>query len=289
MEHIQVAALRTSKGTLQDSDLDIIEFYSTKDALGFYPDGVIICNPTALHVESALPFLERGIKVLIEKPISHTVEEAQKLEPYKELLRIAYCLRFLPIYEKLKDIFSKEKPFKVGFKRSYYLPNWHSNADYKKEYVARKDLGGGVIRTLSHEIDLAVDWFGSPVRVDGLIDKVSYLEIDTDDYAFFSLKTTQGIRVNYELDLFSPTNINRGEAFTTAGKYSWDTENLAFQDYIGKNATELHTPNTNDLNAIYVSQLKDFITFIETGISGNATYKDALTTLEIIESIEKDA
>ena len=154
---LELASLRTSKGTLKEN-IEIQEFYNFEDAFHFRPVGVIISNPTALHVETALPFLQKGIKLLIEKPVSHTLAESKLLLPYSKLLRIAYCMRFHSLNDIIKSILQKEKVYKVGFKRSFYLPKWHPYADYRIEYTAKKELGGGVIRTLSHEIDLMLHY-----------------------------------------------------------------------------------------------------------------------------------
>ncbi len=43
------------------------------------PDGVIVASPNSLHVESGLDCVEYGIPILIEKPISDSVEEAVRL------------------------------------------------------------------------------------------------------------------------------------------------------------------------------------------------------------------
>jgi hypothetical protein len=74
-------------------------------------------------------------------------------------------MRFYPVNPFLKQLFKDEIPFKVGFKRSFYLPKWHPYADYRKEYTALKTLGGGVIRTLSHEIDLSLTGLESPMKL----------------------------------------------------------------------------------------------------------------------------
>ena len=42
-------------------------------------DAVTIAAPTALHHQIALPLLERGIPVLVEKPITRTIQEAEAL------------------------------------------------------------------------------------------------------------------------------------------------------------------------------------------------------------------
>ena len=284
--NVDVAAFRTSRGTLKEPS-GIQEFFSLKEALEFDPDGVIVANPTSLHISSALPFLRAGKKVLIEKPISHDIEDAEILNEYKDNLRVAYCMRFLPLASFFKSKFNEEPPFKISFKRSYYLPKWHPYADYRKEYTARKELGGGVIRTLSHEIDLGCYWLGSPVSTTGVTDKISFLELDTDDFAFFTLKADNGCRINFELDFFSPENINYGEAFTSKGKYFWDLNGFKFTPY-EKNVY----PNDfeHDLNAytqMYQLQMVDFIEFLKTGKSVNATFEESIEVLRIIKTIDE--
>jgi predicted dehydrogenase len=285
IDGVVTAALRTKKGEISDKS-EITEFYNLKDALNFEPDGVIISNPTSLHVETALPFLKKGIKVLIEKPIDTAIENAQKLEPYKNSLKIAYCMRFHPLSLYLKDLFKKERPFKVGFRRSFFLPKWHPYADYRKEYTALKSLGGGVIRTLSHEIDLSLDWFGMPLEIQGVVDKISFLEIDTDDYAFFTTKY-RNTRINFELDFFSPTNINTGEAFTGKGKYEWGSEGVYFTPYEGNETTLVFSLTPEAPVQMYQHQIEDFCKFVSGNSSQNATYEDGINVLKIIDHVEK--
>ena len=42
-------------------------------------DAVIVAVPTELHAEVAVPFLERGVPVLVEKPISRSLEDADRM------------------------------------------------------------------------------------------------------------------------------------------------------------------------------------------------------------------
>jgi predicted dehydrogenase len=284
IDGIELAALRTSKGLLTNST-PITAFYTLEEALAFQPDGVIISNPTALHVETALPFLKVGCKVLIEKPIDDHFEKAEKLEPYKDLIRVAYCMRFHPTMQYLKTKFKEEQPFKVGFKRSFYLPKWHPYADYTKEYTAQKKLGGGVIRTLSHELDLAIHWFGEPTDVIGVTDKVSFLSIDTDDYAFFTLKSQQQTRVNFELDFFSPININIGEAFTSKGMYSWNLNKVQFMSYDSSDY-ETIVQFDNSVQVMYEQQMIDFCSFVKGEHGLNCTFDESVLILKTIQQID---
>jgi predicted dehydrogenase len=284
--NIELAALRTYKGTYHEKT-NLKEFSCLEDALSFNPEGVIICNPTSLHVETALPFLKRNIKVLIEKPLADNTADCEKLKPYGKNILVAYCMRFLPICQFVHELKNLENIFKVSFKRSYYLPKWHPYADYRTEYTAQKKLGGGVIRTLSHEIDLMIFWFGKPKSVTGVTDKISHLETDTDDFAFFTAKSSDGIRINFELDLFSPTNIDTGELFTEKGKYFWDSTGLWFTPYDNTEPGKVSEFDSEVYDLMYINQLQDFIDFINGKPSMNATFQSSLEVLEIIESIDE--
>lgn len=282
---IETAALRTNKGTIKGKS-SIQEFYSIEDALKYKPDGVLIANPTSLHVQTALPFLQKGIKVLIEKPIDDSISESLKLKEYADNILVAYCMRFYPINTFFKELIKKEKIFKISFQRSFYLPKFHPYADYRTEYAAQKKLGGGVIRTFSHEIDMMVNWFGKPVSMAGVTDKISHLEMDCDDFAYFTAKTSTGARINFELDFFSPVNINCGEAFTEKGKYTWTMKSVEYMPYEKSEPTQIIHFDENAFNDMYVNQLKDFIGFINGGKSENATFNSAIEVLEIIEKID---
>ncbi len=285
LNDVEIAVLRSKKGTLKEKS-GFTEFYSLDEALAYQPEGVIIANPTSLHVETALPFLQRGIKVLIEKPIASSFADPEKLSAYSENLLVAYCVRFLPVVKIIKEIAAEEEIYKLSFKRSYYLPKWHPYADYRTEYTAKKELGGGVIRTLSHEIDLMLYLFGEPVSTVGVTDKISPLEIDTDDFAFVTCKMKTGARINFELDFFSPKNVNIAEMFTEKGKYTWDMNEMLFTSYSETVPERLYGPELFNIEKMYSSQAEDFIGFVKGNKSENATCQSSLSVLNIIEEVD---
>src|SRR5688572_7014649 len=51
---------------------------AASDLIG-HIDAVTIAVPTVSHLDVALPFLERGIAALIEKPLAPTVADAERL------------------------------------------------------------------------------------------------------------------------------------------------------------------------------------------------------------------
>ncbi len=69
-------------------------------------DAVSLAVPTELHCEIACPLLEAGIHVLVEKPISRTLEEADQMiaaaEKGDALLQVGHLERFNPALVALR-------------------------------------------------------------------------------------------------------------------------------------------------------------------------------------------
>ena len=65
-------------------------------------DGVVVCTPEHLHVDAALAALDAGTPVAIEKPIAHTVEDAERIRDASEAAGVpvlaGHILRFEPRY-----------------------------------------------------------------------------------------------------------------------------------------------------------------------------------------------
>ncbi|RMF06289.1 gfo/Idh/MocA family oxidoreductase [Candidatus Woesearchaeota archaeon] len=70
------------------------------------PDAVVIAVPTKLHKKVAVDFMNKGINVLIEKPIASSVEEAEEIietaEKNKVKLMVGHIERFNPAIMELK-------------------------------------------------------------------------------------------------------------------------------------------------------------------------------------------
>ena len=74
-------------------------------------DAVSIAVPTSLHYKVAKDCIEMGINILIEKPITANLEEAEELIKISKdvVLMVGHIERFNPAVIKLKDIIKKRK------------------------------------------------------------------------------------------------------------------------------------------------------------------------------------
>ena len=159
-------------------------------ALAHQPDAVIVSNPTALHLEVAIPAAQCGCHLLIEKPISHSMARIDELEQVVQQndnqVLVGYQLRFHPglkLVKKLLDEGAIGEPVSARAHWGEYLPDWHPWEDYRQGYSARSDLGGGVILTLSHPLDYLRWLLGEVDCLWAFAGRLGDLEIDVEDTA----------------------------------------------------------------------------------------------------------
>ena len=80
-------------------------------------DAVSIATPTILHAEIGERFLQEGIHVLVEKPISHTLEDADRLiraaKTNGRVLQVGHLERFNPAVRRLREIVNKPRFFEA--------------------------------------------------------------------------------------------------------------------------------------------------------------------------------
>ncbi|MBN2242412.1 MAG: Gfo/Idh/MocA family oxidoreductase [Acidobacteria bacterium] len=78
-------------------------------------DAVSIATPTTLHAEIGEQFLKEGIHVLVEKPMAHSLEDADRLiraaESNRRVLQVGHLERFNPAVRQLRNIVSRPRFF----------------------------------------------------------------------------------------------------------------------------------------------------------------------------------
>jgi predicted dehydrogenase len=154
------------------------------------PQAVFICNPSSLHTELALQAAKAGAHLFIEKPVAASLQGLKELLEIVRVSRlicyVGYNFRFHPALTRIKELLGQGHfghLLAVHSEIGEYLPNWHRYEDYRTMYAARADLGGGVILSQIHEMDLIYWFFGLPSSVYTLGGKLSRLELDVEDTA----------------------------------------------------------------------------------------------------------
>ena len=314
-EYSTVLAYRTSKSdkVIKNGNVipnkklsqyyNLIEFSDLNKAICEHPDIAFICNPSRLHLETALKLAENNIHLFIEKPLATSLSSLDDLDKCidKNVLinMVGYQTRFNPlVLEARNHIKSLEygEIIKAEFKWHTYLPDQHPYEDYRRGYAARKDLGGGVTFSLIHELDLIQWFFGLPISVYSVKGGPSKLKIDADDNISAIFNCYNG------LHLF-PVQLSL--SFTQ--KFEERYFNVLMQDALlkvdlVKNEIEIieHTTNRHyhkkkedfERNSLFKDEMEEFITAVEnnqkTSIPISEGKKSVIMAISMIKSFNKN-
>jgi virulence factor len=117
-------------------------------------DAVSLVTPTPFHFDLAKRCLDRGIHVLVEKPITETVEQAEILTKMAAdsglTVQVGHIERFNSAYAELKNVIQGMSILAVDFRRLSAYENSNIDVDV-------------VLDLMIHDIDLALDLIGGDI------------------------------------------------------------------------------------------------------------------------------
>jgi predicted dehydrogenase len=243
-------------------------------------------------------FADNKSSIFIEKPISTSPNGIKNLiktcEQNRTVLQVGYNLRFSVSLQKFKEIVGSRQLGvlqKIECETGQYLPDWRPESDYRVGVSARKELGGGVLLELSHEIDYLRWIFGEVIWVSGELTTESDLEIDVEDTArfkmgFHDVSDLNGLVANVTLDFVRRTPSRICRVYGSIANLEWNglTGEVSIFEH-NKNAWEKIYTDPNDLNKTYELEWLSFIDSVNTGNKPFVTGEDGLRVIEIIEAI----
>jgi len=244
-------------------------FFNLNEALLGRPDAAIIAVPTSLHIPVALICAKAGVHLFIEKPLSHNlqgVDELFRLVRKNKLIVMGGCnIRFHPGMEKIKELIDGGKIGKVisvFSQAGQYLPDWRPQNDYKNSYSAKKELGGGVILDLIHEIDYQYWLFGKADAVSAMINKLSNLNIDTEDNADILIRFKNNVQSNIHLDYIQRHPQRTCQIIGEKGTIIWNYFDNFLKIFINGKET-MKSYSDFDKNDMYVREMKHFVSCLK--------------------------
>lgn len=244
------------------------------EALAVDAEVVLVCSPTAAHVAQARAAVAAGRHVLIEKPLSHTLDGVDALvaeaAAARRIVLVGCNLHFLPSLRLVKRLLGEGRigaPLSARAHCGYYLPHWRPRTDYRHGYAARQATGGGIILDSIHEFDYLRWLLGEPREVFGYAGKLSTLEIDTEDNADILLRFDYGAVANVHLDYLQRTYRRSCEVIGEDGVIVWDYISQLVRVY-GKEdrrAEDYEESINAERNLMYVEELRHLVECVERG------------------------
>lgn len=262
-------------------------FASLEEAVSQRPDVAVVCTPAQLHVPMATKLAEAGIHLLIEKPLSTSLEGIERL---RETIQrrgitcgVAYVYRAHPVLTAMREAILSGRfgrPLALVAVSGQHFPTYRPA--YREIYYKDRATGGGAIQdALTHVIN-AGEWLVGPVtrlvadaahqRLEGVSveDTVHVLARHGDVLASYSLNQHQAPNEN-TITVVCERGTVRFEGHEC--RWRWlTTPGEAWHD-------EPHEPLARD--ALFVAQANQFLDAVEGKRPAGCSLDEGLATLRV--------
>lgn len=195
-------------------------------------DAVLIATPTMDHVTAAQLAAERGLHVLLEKPLAMSVGQSQALiDSIPSDIQFAVMLnqRFHPAYSAIKQLLNDGR---IGSIQRY---TWTMTAWYRPDVYYKVSRwrgtwpgegGGLLINQCIHNLDIMQWLFGLPDRLSAKVAFGRYHDIDVEDEVTAILEHDSGSVGLLQASSGEAPGFNRLEIIGDEGVITWDDKEL---------------------------------------------------------------
>ena len=243
------------------------------DLIALGVDAITIAAPTHLHRDIALTCIERGIHVLVEKPIASTVEEGRDIIAAARragvTLMVGHVERFNPAVQAIKDAIRNEDILSIAITRVGPFPPRMSNV-------------GVVIDLAVHDIDL-IRWFTDSEIIE-VQPQLSSAVAEREDIALLQFRTASGVLAHINTNWLTPFKARTVHVATKRKKYVMGdlltrqvTECFGFQPDGSYSMRHLSVGHAEPLRA----ELVAFVDAIRDGKPPAVTGEEGVASLEI--------
>lgn len=287
--------LRSKRSTLPDDE--IAEYpveTELETALKHRPEAVIVANPTALHLDIAIPAAEYGCHLLLEKPISHSMDRMDELKAALDTgggnVLVGFQFRYHPQLQQIASLLARDDighPISVRVHWGEYLPGWHPWEDYTRGFSARKDLGGGVVLTLCHPLDYLGWLLGEIDELWAFVSQVEALSIKVEATAEIGLRFVNGVLGTVHLDYIQRPQKHSLEIIGTEGTIYWDYIAGTLQVFHAtSNEPDIYNlPEGYQRNHMFLDQMRHFLAVIQGEQKPNCSLFDGIKAQQLAMAV----
>jgi len=252
-------------------------------------DAAVVCTPAHLHVQIATELLQKGLHVLIEKPLSTSLAGVPELlaahQSSGRKAAVAYVLHTYPLLSAVREFIqggTLGPVLHATCTSGQYFPGGRPahTVHYSKTYYRDRRTGGGAIQdALTH----TVNWFESVLGpTDSVMCDCSHQalpEVTVEDTVNLSARNGAAL-VNYTLNQFQAPNEGTLQFNTATGSVKVETHNRRWGLLkLGEKDWTWHDFPALDRDDPFVEQAKRFLDLIEGKPSRMCSLEAAVQTL----------
>ncbi|MDP3720851.1 MAG: Gfo/Idh/MocA family oxidoreductase [Anaerolineaceae bacterium] len=290
--------LRSHLSTLPDDDIKGLPVETNIEAaLAHNPRAVVISNPSSLHLDVAIPAAKAGCSILMEKPVSHSMERIDELQAALKQgggqLLVGYQFRFHPGLRQVKawlDEGAIGRPVSSRAHWGEYMPGWHPWEDYRQSYAARADLGGGVVNTLCHPLDYQRWLFGEVESLWANTSNIA-LSLEVEDTAEIGLCFKNGVISSTHVDYVQRPGQHTLQINGTQGTITWDNATGIAKLFVAGSEgwQESSLPAGFERNFLFMDESRHFLDVVNNNVTPICTLDDGIAAIKLTEAIHQSA
>lgn len=202
-------------------------------------DGIVIATPPVTHRNIAIDVLEAKIPTLLEKPIAHTLKDANDIiEASKKnntLLTVGHIERFNPVISQLKTFLNN------NVLKNIYLINTHRIGPFPKRLLG--NVEGVLVDLAIHDFDI-IYYLSSKIKsIKSQVIKENNQEI----YAKTLMELESGVKASSEFSWVSPRYLRTIEIYGDAGMLMGDYYNQEVTFYENSDFENAESKNSSFL------------------------------------------
>jgi len=199
-------------------------------------DAVIIATPHYQHTSLGIAALQRGLHVMVEKPISaHKADAERLIAAHRARPELVFAgmfqLRAEPRYLKIRDLIQSGELGQV-IRMSWIMTDWFRTEAYYASGGWRatwKGEGGGVLlNQCLHNLDVLQWLLGMPSKVRGFCQLGRFHDIEVEDNVTAYLEFSNGATGTFVSSTGEAPGTNRFEIAGTRGKLVLENNRLLF-------------------------------------------------------------
>lgn len=249
-----------------------------------WPQAAVVCTPAHLHVAMATALADRGLHLLIEKPLSTSLDGIGRLRATAAQRRVcvgvAYVYRAHPALAAMRTALARGdfgQPVEVVAVSGQHFP--HYRPAYREIYYARRETGGGAVQdALTHVLN-AAQWLVGPMTEAAADAQHCVLEgVEVEDTVHV-VGRHAGVMASYSLNQHQAPNETNLTVVCRDGTVRFQMHRHAWQWCRHPETPWEEETFTLQRDDLFVRQAEDFLDSAATGRPTRCTLDEAAQTL----------
>jgi predicted dehydrogenase len=249
-------------------------------------DMAIICTPANRHIDVSIRCLEHRLHVLIEKPLSISLEGIGLLQnavaASGKFTAVGYVWHFWPGLKALREFLRSGafgRPLQVAVTTGQHFPTFRPA--YREIYYTRHETGGGAIQdSITHNVN-AVEWLVGPTTRVYCEAAHQFLEGVTVEDTVCITARNGGVLVSYAQNQFQPPNETTYLVHCEDGSLKLEVHKQRWGAWPrGADGWQYHATPVAERDDLFVAQANAFLD----GMAGVAT--DLCSIAEAIQTLK---